>query len=196
MTNDLSKNEDESSEDLPVTDRRAFLKSTAALGSLPLFAESLLSPVQAVGAEMIPEMNSEKSLIGGYGSWAAGLAEDPALLSFRRHEWRGKEDVDSWRQQARAKAKELFASPDIGGAPTVTVNKKYQFDGLDIEELSWQLPFGQATQAIFLKPAGSKGPLPAVLGLHDHGGDKYHGKRKITQTSDTMPPFFGRTSKN
>ncbi len=190
MTTDLSKNEDERSEAPPANDRRAFLKSTAALGSLPLFADSLFPQVQAVGAEIIPEMKKKKSIIGGYGSWAAGLAEDPALLSFRRDEWKGREDVDSWRQKAQAKAKELFASPDSGGVPEVTVNKKYKFDGLDIEELSWQLPFGHATQAIFLKPAGAVGPLPAVLGLHDHGGDKYHGKRKITQTSDSMPSFL------
>ncbi|KPL09754.1 MAG: hypothetical protein AMS26_22465, partial [Bacteroides sp. SM23_62] len=31
--------------------------------------------------------------------------------------------------------------------------------------------------------------LPAVLGLHDHGGNKYLGKRKITRISDNTPDF-------
>jgi dienelactone hydrolase len=38
--------------------------------------------------------------------------------------------------------------------------------------------------------------LPAILGLHDHGGNKYFGKRKITQTSDTMHPKMIDHQKN
>jgi len=59
-------------------------------------------------------------------------------LSFRKKQWT---DIEAWRKKARAKAGELIASPDIGGTPKVTVEKKYRFDGLDIEELSWQLPY-------------------------------------------------------
>ena len=69
----------------------------------------------------------------------------------------------------------------------MTVHKKYTYDGLEVEELSWQLPYGRATQAILLKPEGATGPLPAVLGLHDHGGNKYFGRRKITRTGEQHP---------
>jgi dienelactone hydrolase len=55
--------------------------------------------------------------------------------------------------------------------------------------MSWQLPYGRPTGAILLKPQGASGPLPAILGLHDHGGNKYLGKRKITRVSDHMPDF-------
>lgn len=34
---------------------------------------------------------------------------------------------------------------------------------------------------MFLKPAGAKGNLPAILALHDHSGRKYFGHRKISR---------------
>lgn len=162
--------------------RREFLKSTAALGAL-----SMIGPSEASGVETEPSVTTPKSLIGGYGHWAAGLAEDPPRLSFRRNQ---SEELDAWRRTAQAKTRELIASPNIGGVPQVTIHGKHEFDGLEIEELSWQLPFGHATQAVFLKPKHAKGPLPAILGLHDHGGNKYFGKRKITKTSERMHPMM------
>ncbi len=40
--------------------------------------------------------------------------------------------------------------------------------------------------------AGAQGPLPAVLALHDHGGNHYFGLRKITRTSDRPHPDMVR----
>jgi dienelactone hydrolase len=79
---------------------------------------------------------------------------------------------------------ERMGIPDIGGMPEVTVKRKYIYDGLIIEELSWQLPYGRPTEAILLKPANVKQPLPGILAFHDHGGNKYFGTRKITKTSE------------
>jgi dienelactone hydrolase len=71
----------------------------------------------------------------------------------------------------------------------VAVQNRYVYDGLDVEELTWQLPYGPPTEAVFLKPAGATGPLPGILGLHCHGGNKYLGKRKITRTADEQHPM-------
>ncbi len=127
-----------------------------------------------------------QSIIGQYGPWAKSLVEDPAPYSFRRDEW---SDLEEWRDIARRKMWELLAPPETGGTPKVSIQKKYLYDGLDIEEMSWQLPYGRPTRAILLKPHGAEGPLPAILGLHDHGGNKYLGKRKITRVSDHTPDF-------
>ena len=84
---------------------------------------------------------------------------------------------------------ELVSAPSIYGVnPKVTTKRKYEYDGLAVEELEWELPYGRPTEAILLKPSNEGGKLPAVLGLHDHGGQKYFGKRKITRTSDKMHP--------
>jgi dienelactone hydrolase len=130
---------------------------------------------------------SEKSLIGAYGPWANGLMEEPPHLSYRKNKWK---NLDAWRTKAMEKALELISKPEITYKPMVSVDKKYQFDGLDIEELSWQLPYGERTRAFLLKPAGAKDKMPAILGLHDHSAMKYFGKRKITRTTETIHPLM------
>src|SRR5690606_30445871 len=99
-------------------------------------------------------------------------------------------DIDEWRSQARQRLLERIAQPDTGGTPSVTVKRQYTYDGLHIAELSWQLPYGPPTSAVFLKPAGATGPLPGTLGLHCHSGLKYFGLEKITRTSDERHPIM------
>ena len=170
------------------TSRRQFLKTTAtaAIGvsSLAGFAANLPSNYP----EYMTENTFAPNLIGPYGEWAASLNVNrvPAL-SFRKEKWN---DIDEWREVARKKIVECLAMPDIGGQPEVSINKTYTYDGLHIEELSWQLPHGRPTQAIFLKPIDAKEPLPAILAFHDHGGNKYFGRRKITRTGDEQHPMM------
>lgn len=128
------------------------------------------------------------TMIGAYGPWAASLVGDePPAFSFRRDEWR---DVDAWRAAAHARFRERVASPPTGGPAELTTHRVYEYDGLHVEELSWQLAYGPRTEALVLKPAGASGPLPAILALHDHGGNKYFGKRKITRTVDDQHPMM------
>ncbi|RMF44642.1 MAG: hypothetical protein D6753_02050 [Planctomycetota bacterium] len=141
----------------------------------------------AVAQQAEAPIKATKSIIGAYGSWAAGLASDPPALSIRNGLSKG---IEAWHAEGRAKALECIAPPDIGTTPKVTVNRTFEFDGLRVEELSWQLPYGRSTQAILLKPKNAQGRLPAILGLHDHGGNKYFGKRKITRTSDELHPHM------
>ncbi len=136
-----------------------------------------------------PALNdSSTSIIGAYGAWAAGLTEDKLpSLSYRRKEYT---NLESWKKTAKQRLAERLAIPSAGALPTVTVKKQYVYDGLHIEELSWQLPYGSATDAILLKPENTKGKLPAILAFHDHGGNKYFGTRKITKTSGTQHPLM------
>jgi len=128
------------------------------------------------------------TMIGAYGPWAASLVDDgPASFSFRRDEWI---DVAAWRPVARQRLLDRLARPDIGGTPEVTVRRQFIYDGLHVEELSWQLPYGPPTEAIFLKPVEATGKLPGVLALHDHAGNKVFGKRKIARTADEWHPLM------
>lgn len=130
------------------------------------------------------------NMIGAYGPWAAGLVGDgPGRLSFRNPRFR-PDDLDSWRSQARGRLGACLLQPDIGGVPAVQVQHRLEYDGLHVEHLTWQLPYGPPTEAYFLKPAKAEGRLPAVLGLHDHGGNKYFGARKIAQISDDLHPMM------
>ncbi len=173
------------------TTRRDFVKTSVGLvAAVPfgssLFPSDVFIPASPKTSDMLFPDNSP-SIIGQYGSWAAGLRAEPPLLSLRAN--KGKK-LATWRKEATAKARELIASPGIGTVPKVVLEKKYTYDGLDIEELSWQLPYGRPTKAILLKPQGVNKKLPAILGLHDHGGNKYFGRDKITRTSGTQHPLM------
>jgi dienelactone hydrolase len=127
-------------------------------------------------------------MIGAYGSWAASLVDDgPAAFSFRSNAWT---DVEAWRRVARQRLLDRLAQPDTGGTPQVTIHRQYTYDGLHVEELAWQLPYGPSTEAFFLKPAGATGKLPGILALHDHAGNKHFGKLKIAQTADEVHPLM------
>jgi hypothetical protein len=127
-------------------------------------------------------VETEENMIGAHGAWASGIVGDgPARLSFLQPEFH---DADAWREVARGRLLSCLVQPDLAPATDLRVDDQFVYDGLHVEELSWQLDMGPRTEAIFLKPEGATGPLPAVLGLHCHGGKKYFGKRKITRTSD------------
>lgn len=130
----------------------------------------------------------QPNMIGAFGAWAATLVGDePAAFSLRNPHW---SNLDEWRTAARQRLLERLAKPTIGGAPEVTVHRQFTYEGVQIEDLSWQLPYGPPTRAYLLKPAGAAGKLPGILGLHDHGGLKYFGREKITRTEDRVHPIM------
>ena len=138
----------------------------------------------AFGQAAAPQTNQ----LGPYGPWLANdvLGDGPARFSFRTGQWK---DVETWRRAARKQVLECIAPVNLGGRPEVTVTGRTTYDGVDIEFLTWQLPMGPKTEAVFLKPAGVRGPLPAILALHDHGGNKFVGWRKIVRTDSTPWPI-------
>jgi len=122
-------------------------------------------------------------MTGIYGPWLADqvLGTGPARLSFRTGNW---QNVAEWRSAARKRVWECVAPVDLGGVPVVRREWQGQYDGLHVERLSWQLPCGLATEAVFLKPLAAQGRLPGILALHDHGGKKFLGWRKIARIDD------------
>jgi hypothetical protein len=169
------------------TTRRDFLKSTAILGGVSILPGSASGFMDATLVDSEKIIANEKSIIGSYGPWASGLVEDPPLLSFRNKD---NGDLKKIKSQAISKTHELVSAPTISKIAEAKADRKFVYDGLQIEEISWQLPYGNRTRAILLKPEKAKGKLPGVLGLHDHGGNKYFGKRKITKTSDEQHPMM------
>lgn len=172
--------------------RRQFLAATAGVSATTFFeakARGMQVDPKSTGRPQAeaPALPTAKSIIGQYGSWASGLIEDPPLMSLRREQTLG---LDAWRTAARAKTSELLSAPANIDASDVQTVKQERFEGLDIEHLRWQLPYGRATEAVLLKPQGATGRLPAVLGLHDHGGNKYFGHRKIARTADAPHPLM------
>ncbi len=175
--------------------RRTFLK-VAGMAGIGVVGSSMLSSLascnnskEGAKAPIADNENmdvTKQSIIGLYGPWASSLTENKIpSYSFRNTKW---QDLDQWRSEARERILDRLGIPDIGGTPKVTVKKQYSYDGLHIEELSWQLPYGRPTDAILIKPENAKGPLPGILAFHDHGANKYFGTKKITRTSDRQHP--------
>jgi dienelactone hydrolase len=129
------------------------------------------------------------NMLGAYGEWAARSIEDPPRLSFRQPMFG---NLDAWRAVARARFRESLLSPGGAATPIAVLQHQLEFDGLSIEHLQWQLPYGPPTEALVLKPAGAREKLPGVVGLHDHGGNKYFGVRKITRMSKDPHPAMVR----
>lgn len=159
--------------------RTRFLVAALAAPAVMACAGVLLSG--SIGAQESRPVRP--NMTGAYGDWLSEkvLGDGPASLSFRTGKWKS---LDSWRAEARRRLLERIAPVDLGARPQVRVESAGTFDGLHVERLSWQLPGGPRTEAVFLKPAGAAGRLPGILALHDHGGNKYLGWRKIARVDD------------
>lgn len=140
----------------------------------------------------MPSMSAtvKRNMLGSYGAWAASRGGDePRALSLRNPLWT---DLPRWKEKARAEANGLLRGPGDLRAADVKVHSKHVHDGLLVEELSWQLPYGPRTGAFFLRPEASRGKLPGILALHDHGGIKYFGKQKIVRAGRRIHPLMER----
>jgi dienelactone hydrolase len=171
-------------------DRREFIKKSSLAG-LGVFSGSLydLHAETPVPNPTIPMKKAlELNLIGSYGPWAKSLnLEQMPSLSFRNQ---GFSDLPSWKQTATDRVKERMGVVDLGAVPKVTIHQTLIYDGLICEEISYQLPYGNPTKAVILKPQNATGKLPAVLGLHCHGGNKFLGLEKISKTRDDVPTYI------
>lgn len=130
---------------------------------------------------------SRGSMIGAYGAWAENLLIDPPLLSLRRNEY---QELERWREQARGTLEELLQSPPMDGVPPVKCVAETEYEGLVIQDIEWPMPYGPPCRAYLLRPKTSSGRLPGVLALHDHGGNKYFGRRKIVRNGDERHPMM------
>ncbi|GAB3325347.1 alpha/beta fold hydrolase [Larkinella ripae] len=175
----------------PKPSRRTFIKSSLLTGTVPfmppLTTEEEMPALPQPPASPVSAAD-KKSIIGGYGSWSSAL-RGPGTLSFRNPRWK-PEQLARWKKEALQKTVELVAAPAQPALPAVKVERTFEYDGLLIEEVSWQLPYGEPTKAVILKPKNAQKPLPGILALHDHAGKKYFGYRKIVKTGDDQHPML------
>ena len=133
---------------------------------------------------MIPNM------IGAYGPWAAGLVgEGPARLSFRNARF-NKGDLESWRTHARQASQRCLLQPKSGGVPQAQVQHQLVYDGLHVEHLTWQLPYGPPTEAYFFKPEGANGPCPPCWACTITAATSTSVPARSAQISDQLHPMM------
>jgi dienelactone hydrolase len=69
----------------------------------------------------------------------------------------------------------------------VRMERRWEKDGVQGEEISWWVGYGPRTHAWLLKPVDASGRLPGLVALHDHGAFKYFGKEKIAEGPEDRP---------
>ncbi|GGI67951.1 acetylxylan esterase [Pseudarthrobacter scleromae] len=112
------------------------------------------------------------SAIAGYEDWPAYVKHHP------RH------------QAATPAAQELadaLGVPEVPAQPDVSLQWEETHDGVTTSQLSWQLGFGPRTTGWLVRPAGRSGPLPGVLALHCHGGNKFGGADRLVELPEQHP---------
>jgi dienelactone hydrolase len=174
--------------------RREFLQQTVT-GTGAVLA-CLLSPntgpnsihgAQLTGSE---STGVSPNMLGAYGLWAATIVGDePPRLSYLQPRF---QDVSAWRTEAKKRVLECLSPPSVRPLEDPRIEETSEFDGLTVERLSWQLPYGPRTSAVVLKPVGAKGRLPAIVALHDHGGNKFFGLEKISRSGGAQHPLMAK----
>lgn len=71
----------------------------------------------------------------------------------------------------------------------VRLERRWQRDGVEGEEITWSVGYGPRTRAWVLKPKGERERLPGLLALHDHGGFKWFGGEKVADGPVKVPGF-------
>ncbi len=172
---------------------RSIIGTGAALAGLwegTAMLEGAPAALLAADAEADSLPATALNMIGAYGQWAASIVGDqPARLSFRQPQF---QDLAAWRAEARQRVADCLAPPPQQSLVDARVDSSEELDGLQVEQVSWQLPYGPRTKAVVLKPANARGKLPAVVGLHDHGGNKFFGLDKITRSGSAQHPLMAR----
>lgn len=121
-------------------------------------------------------------ILGNYHDGIAEIAENQSFpLSYLASDW---PEILQWQTIARAKTAAMLNYWPKPSALGASVDKKYERDGLIIEHVSYEQPFGSRTGGLFIYPADISGPLPGVVALHDHGAFKYFGKEKLVELDE------------
>jgi dienelactone hydrolase len=109
----------------------------------------------------------------------AGFEDWPAYVRSRPH-----------YQASTTAAQDLsdtLGVPAVDSPAGVTVHWEETYDAVTTSQLSWQLGFGPRTTGWLSRPAGSSGPLPGVLALHCHGGNKFGGADRLVALPQPHP---------
>lgn len=112
------------------------------------------------------------------------LKDNPSSLAYTARDW---PEQEQWRIEGRGKLLELLAFRPAPAPLDIQTGRVVEKDGLQIEEVSWNVGYGPRCEAWVIKPRSARGKLPAVLALHDHGGFKYFGKEKIAESDHAFP---------
>ena len=106
--------------------------------------------------------------LGGYEDWPAYLDQAPPVT-----------DEGLWQ---------VLRPPTPPQQVPVEYGEVTAADGVRTQSLTWQLGYGPRTQAYLSTPQEAAGPLPAILLMHCHSGNKYVGAERLVDLGEHNTP--------
>lgn len=96
-------------------------------------------------------------------------------------------NVDQFRAEARAKIFELLCYHPPKVEPRAEILERVECDGYTREKITFATSPHTRVPAYVLIPHGLKGPAPAIVDLHSHGGMFMFGKEKVIDLGTNHP---------
>ncbi len=115
--------------------------------------------------------------MGIYYEMLDAVATTQPSLSFLTKPW---PNIETWRSKVSERVFELLAFEPAKIPLNPAIDARREEEGLIVEEISYDMPYGPRTHGFFLYPRKHDAKLSAVVALHDHGEFFYFGKEKIT----------------
>lgn len=72
--------------------------------------------------------------------------------------------------------------------PAPVTEEQWTVDGVESRRLRWSVGYRPDTTAWLLRPRGTSGPLPGVLGMHCHGGVRSVGGEQLVDLGPASTP--------
>jgi dienelactone hydrolase len=131
------------------------------------------------GRTVSTTQSAASSPFAGYDDWPSFTREaDPFRAGSAR---------------ARTISKRLGVRDPGGADRDVRVHAVAIHDGVRTTRLSWNTGFGPRTQAFLAEPAETPDhPMPGILGLHCHSGDKWSGAQRLVDSDLPLPDSVRR----
>ena len=120
-----------------------------------------------------PQQPARPNPIAGYEAWPAAVRSAEPYV--------GADSAGT----ALGRVLGLRRVPD---RPTVHDEGSRRLDGVLIRRLRWSVGYGPDTTAWLLRPAGTRGRLPGVLGMHCHGGVRSVGSEQLVDLGAASSP--------
>jgi dienelactone hydrolase len=134
------------------------------------------------GIEVLPLPSKTGSPLGSI--WPVVERQASRLqfpLSFTQPGFR---DIESWKKIARSRLEALLHYSPEPCDPVAQTVRRVELNGYVREDLSFQTAPGMRVPAALLIPTTSKGRLPGIVALHDHGGFYLWGREKILENTN------------
>lgn len=160
-----------------MTHRRAFLRRNTALGASFLAGRAADAAPPSKG----PPESSAVTQVGSLLPFIRSQVPNPFPLSFLNPKF---DDLTVWKKEARGKLLELLHYAPAPCDPRPRVLSKQDRGDYVQESVLFNTTAHVRVPAVVLVPKRAKGPAPAVVALHDHGGFYLWGKEKLTENAN------------